>query len=59
MIHDSAIPTMSLPTIDTIMPITPIAANANWNNRNRFANGLQNQLLLKNQLTNPEIILKF
>ena len=29
MIHDSTIPVMSLPIIDTVMPITPIAANAN------------------------------
>ncbi len=29
MIHDSIIPMMSLPTIDTVIPITPIAANAN------------------------------
>ena len=29
MMHDSTIPVMSLPTIETVMPITPIAANAN------------------------------
>jgi len=28
MMHDSIIPVMSLPTIDTVMPITPIAASA-------------------------------
>jgi len=57
MIHDSIIPVMSLPTIDTVIPTTPIAANANWSNCNRLVNGLQNQLLLKNQLTSTRITL--
>ena len=51
MTHDSAIPIMSLLTIDTVMPITPIAARAYWISCNRLATCLQNQLLLKNQLT--------
>ena len=59
MMHDSTIPIMSLPTIDTVMPITPIAANANWSNCNRLTNGLQNKPLLKNQLTSSEIISEF
>ncbi len=56
MMQDSTIPVMSLLIIDTIIPITPMAASATWISCNRLVNGLQNQPLLKNQLTSSGII---